>query len=73
MTVALEEAEELEYRSDEKDTSESEADFSFDPINEMTENPHLKLEQYQEDWVDNLDRDDNFFGPLLNLQYEACF
>ena len=43
------------------------------PINEMTESPHLKLEQYQEEWVDSLDGDDNFFGPLLSLQYEACF
>ena len=39
----------------------------------LIENPHLKLEQYQEEWVNSLDRDDKislglfYMKPVFNF------
>ena len=50
-------------------TDPTDEDPTFDPAEEMSSNPHLKLEQHIEEWVCSLDRDDTISLGLFVAFY----
>ena len=45
-------------------TDPTDEDPTFDPAEEMSSNPSLKLEHHIEEWVCSVDEDDNFPEPI---------
>lgn len=60
-----------QFRNKSLSTEPTDEDPTFDPADELSSNPNVKLEQYIEDWLCSLDREDTVsLGIFLAFQLE---
>ena len=70
-TLTTDLIQEMETRNTASSETTDEDDPTFDPVQELIDNPELKLEQFLEDWLISLDREDKIsLGLFLTYNLE---
>ena len=70
-TLTTDPIQEMETRNTASSETTDEDDPTFDPVQELIDNPELKLEQFLEDWLISLDREDKIsLGLFLTYNLE---